>query len=233
LNPLDLELVQFLNAFAQRSSALDKAVDLVANGVIVKGTLVALGVWIPWQEAGERGPARRAAVVATLWACLAGIAVSLLLQKFGPHRILPVQEPSLGFVLPAGQVLPRDWPSSFPSDHGIMFGALAAGAFAISRRLGLVLSAYTLLLVFLPRVYLGYHYPTDLLAGAAIGAGLVALAQRPAVREALARAPLRWHARHPATVNALLFLLTIQIATVFFEARTILGVIAKNLVHLR
>jgi len=96
-----------------------------------------------------------------------------------------------------------------------------------------------------PRVLLPHaiHRAGHQLQGAVVETGAAAVGQRhPAgevqlrlvagefgdvvgapLGEALARAPLRWHARHPATVNALLFLLTIQIATVFFEARTILA----------
>ena len=60
--------------------------------------------------------------------------------------------------------------SSFPSDHAALFFTLAVGIYFASRRAGwFCFIYYSLLFICLPRVYLGEHYPTDIVAGAAIG----------------------------------------------------------------
>ena len=69
--------------------------------------------------------------------------------------------------------LPLDFPTdpSFPSGHAAGSFAFATFVFAMNRRAGaplLVLAS----LVALSRVALGVHYPSDVLAGAALGAAL-------------------------------------------------------------
>jgi undecaprenyl-diphosphatase len=60
---------------------------------------------------------------------------------------------------------------SFPSDHAVMAGAVAAGLLLVRRRLGLVAVAAALLMAF-DRVYIAAHYPWDVLAGLVLGAGV-------------------------------------------------------------
>jgi membrane-associated phospholipid phosphatase len=63
---------------------------------------------------------------------------------------------------------------SFPSDHATLAGAAIAGLFLVDRRLGWGTLVAGLLLT-ADRVYIGAHYPADVVAGLALGA-LVALA---------------------------------------------------------
>ena len=85
---------------------------------------------------------------------------------------------------------------SFPSDHATLAGAALVGLLLVDRRLGLAATAAGLLLA-VARVYVGAHYPGDVLAGLVVGgivAGLGWLAlRRPltAVVELLARTRLR------------------------------------------
>jgi membrane-associated phospholipid phosphatase len=61
--------------------------------------------------------------------------------------------------------------SSFPSDHAVMAGSVAAGLLLVSRRLGMVAVAAAVLMAF-ARVYIAAHYPWDVLAGLALGAAV-------------------------------------------------------------
>lgn len=85
---------------------------------------------------------------------------------------------------------------SFPSDHSVVAGALAAGLVAFDRRFGIVASVLALLLAF-SRVYVGAHYPGDVVGGLVIGAAVAAVVigvlSRPArwAVERLAATPLR------------------------------------------
>jgi membrane-associated phospholipid phosphatase len=63
---------------------------------------------------------------------------------------------------------------SFPSDHGVMIGAVTAGIFMVSPILGAVSLVLGLLVAF-ARVYTAAHYPFDLVAGIIFGATIAFL----------------------------------------------------------
>ncbi|MDJ0347322.1 phosphatase PAP2 family protein [Streptomyces sp. H10-C2] len=74
---------------------------------------------------------------------------------------------------------------SFPSNHAAMAGAVAAAVFLVNWRLG-VLTSVAALLMAASRVWVGVHYPHDVLVGLAVGAG-IALAGYAALRPVLLR----------------------------------------------
>lgn len=62
----------------------------------------------------------------------------------------------------------------FASDHATMAGAIVVGLFLVSRRLGAVALAAAVLMAF-ARVYVGAHFPVDVVAGLALGGLVTAL----------------------------------------------------------
>jgi undecaprenyl-diphosphatase len=74
---------------------------------------------------------------------------------------------------------------SFPSDHACVVGAVAAGLFFVDRRLGWVTTALAGLMA-VTRVYVGAHWPLDvvvgLVVGAAVAAAVLVLLRRPVAR---------------------------------------------------
>jgi undecaprenyl-diphosphatase len=85
---------------------------------------------------------------------------------------------------------------SFPSDHAVIAGALAIGLLFFGLRVGLLATLLALLLAF-SRVYVGVHYPGDVVAGLLMGAAIAAIIwivlRRPGTALALrlTRTPLR------------------------------------------
>lgn len=60
---------------------------------------------------------------------------------------------------------------SFPSDHATVAGAVAAGLLFTNRRWGTISAVLAVAMAF-TRVYVGAHYPGDVVAGVALGAAV-------------------------------------------------------------
>ena len=58
---------------------------------------------------------------------------------------------------------------SFPSSHAAMFGALTYCVFYLNKKAGYIFLVLTLV-IGISRIVLGVHYPSDILAGFALGA---------------------------------------------------------------
>jgi undecaprenyl-diphosphatase len=119
--------------------------------------------------------------------------------------------------------------SSFPSDHAVLFFALAVGIFHVSRRWGWVALAHATVLIAVPRVYLGIHWFTDILAGTALGIVLGLVGMRAPIVRQVQRVLDALFARYPALCYAALFVLTYLIATLFDDARYIGSVLVHYL----
>ena len=64
--------------------------------------------------------------------------------------------------------------NSFPSNHAAIFAALATSLYPFHRGIGLVVGALALLIGF-SRIFVGVHYPLDVIAGFAIGISIAVL----------------------------------------------------------
>jgi undecaprenyl-diphosphatase len=80
--------------------------------------------------------------------------------------------------------IPASIDTSFPSDHATAAFAIAVAIFLRSRRAGWIALAMAAL-VSISRVAVGTHYPTDVLAGAAIGTLSALVFYHPLVRRPL------------------------------------------------
>jgi undecaprenyl-diphosphatase len=166
---------------------------------------------------------RHAQVMVTLLAGLVALFVARAMAHELPFRVRPFALPEFAdvFTVSRARMGNLDEWSSFPSDHATLFAALATGAWFANRRLGAMLWAYCLVVILAPRVYLGMHYPTDVLMGAFIGIAIAWLLHTPSIRGAISAPLLQWQQRSPATFYASAFLLTSQIAVLFDPVRNV------------
>ena len=234
MNPfvfLDNSIVSGLDVFARRSWGFDHAVSALAENNLLKGAAVVALFWWAWFRAGQGAAAsNRAHVIATMLGCLAALAVGRLLVLVLPFRARPIHESALGFIAPYGvnsTVLAKA--SSFPSDHAVLFFALATGLFFVSRRAAISAIFYTFAVIALPRMYLGWHYFSDILAGAVVGASISWAANRLLPESQAAQAILRFSSARPMYFYPLLFLVTFEVAELFEGIRAIVGGLLKLL----
>ncbi len=216
MNVFDREILLWLNQFARTSPALDLGVAWVATSNALKGgALTVVLLWFWFSDSPERAR-RREIILATGLAAGVSIAVGRMLAVALPFRMRPVHDEALGFVAPYGypEGLLRTW-SAFPSDHAMLFAAMATGLFLVSRRAGILAALWVAVVVLLPRVYLGMHHPTDVLFGAALGIAFALAANAPPVRERITRPSLRWAEAHPPSFYAAGFVAAMQLATMF------------------
>jgi undecaprenyl-diphosphatase len=219
MNLFDTDIIHFLNQFAQRSRFVDDLSNsLSSNQTVVP--IVAILWWAWFRDKGENKENRRI-IVSSIFLCTAAIFIARLLAVTLPYRERPLHNSLLQFRLPfreSPDSLIR-W-SSFPSDHAVFLFCLATTVFFLSRKLGIVVYCYVLIICGV-RVYLGIHYPTDILAGAVIGIGIACLILVEPLKEFLSAKPLLWSERTPSSFYPCMYLVTFLFGTMFDSLRTI------------
>jgi undecaprenyl-diphosphatase len=109
----------------------------------------------------------------------------------------------------------------------MLWMSVATGIFLVWRGVGLLALLYTAIFICLPRAYLGFHYPTDLLAGAAIGIAITYVMTRNRVRTWYAVPVLRSIQRFPGPCYTLAFLLCFELITQFEELLQLVQSVSK------
>ena len=111
----------------------------------------------------------------------------------------------------------------------MLWSAVAAGIFIVWRLIGLLALIYTAIFICFPRAYLGYHFPTDLLAGATIGIVITYVTTHDIIRKRYAPQFLRWIERYPGPSAMVGFIVCIELVTQFDELRRITSFASKAL----
>jgi undecaprenyl-diphosphatase len=218
MTDFEAQVLAFLNHFAGRSIAADTFAVLLTELFLAKGGALMALLWWGWFAVGCDADRRRQTIPATLIGCFVALAMARLLALALPFRPRPIHNPALGLRLPH-DVHPATllgW-SSFPSDHAALFTGLASGIGYFAKRIGALAMAYVLVLICLPRLYLGFHYPTDIVAGALLGIGSVMLMQRSWIGWALVQPIWQLALRSPGLFYAGLFLLSFEITVTLYD----------------
>lgn len=178
--------------------------------------------WWAWFRDDRAEGKDRPVIISTIFLSAVALFLSRALALLLPFRERPLRNPILQFRIPFG-VSPQaliSW-SSFPSDHAVFFFALATCMFFLSRRLAIAIFFYIFFVICLPLVYLGVHYPTDILIGALLGIGTACLLLSKRLRSSLSSMPLLWLKRSPASFYPCFYLITFLFGTMFDPLRAI------------
>ncbi|MFI5676390.1 phosphatase PAP2 family protein [Streptomyces cellulosae] len=189
-NP-DVDLLYDINGLAKDAPAwFDRAVEFVGEyGLLL--AMVLLVVWCWWSVRRRGAEDAASSVAALVWAPLAaGIAVLVNVPIRGfVERPRPFRTHEGIDVLVSGKT---DY--SFVSDHATITMAMAVGLFVANRKFGLLGLGLALLEGFC-RIYMGVHYPTDVVGGFALGTAValllspVAMALLTPLTKAIERSP--------------------------------------------
>ncbi|MFD3932728.1 phosphatase PAP2 family protein [Streptomyces sp. NPDC058614] len=169
-NP-DVDLLYDINGLAKDAPRwFDRGVEFVGEyGLLIAMVLLVAACW--WSLRRRGGEDAASSVAAVVWAPLAaGIAllVNIPIRDF-VARPRPFADHQGLEVLVSGKT---DY--SFVSDHATLTMAVAVGLFIANRKFGLIGIGLALLEGFC-RVYMGVHYPTDVIGGFALGTAVALL----------------------------------------------------------
>ena len=216
MNVVDNSILTFLNQFAHRWYVLDSGVVFAATNSLAKGGVIAAVLWWIWFDHHQDQFRHQEILVSTLAATAVAILAARALALALPFSTRPLYNPDLHFQHPfnAESVRLEGW-SSFPSDHAALFFALATGIFVCSRPMGVLAFLHAFFIIGLPRVYLGIHYPTDVIVGALMGSITAYLFTTLKARQVISWLPIQWMHKHPGSFYACFFLASWQIVTLF------------------
>ena len=222
MNGFDFAILSFLNTFVRKSWAFDAVVVVVEGNRLFKGGfIIALFCWA-WIKLGAGGRKQREILLYGMLVCAPAVLVARGLAVLLPFRVRPLHNPELHYQL-AYTLDPNaleKW-SSFPSDHATLYFALAITLFFVSRRWGAIALLYVFCVICLPRVYLGLHYPTDILAGALLGILAALTVHLRSLRGLIAGTAMRWMDAYPAQFYIFFVLLSFENFELFESLRAI------------
>lgn len=192
-------------------------------------------------------------VVALVWGCwfsgltldlrarLMSGAVAAMLSAIIAHLVhhglatspKPIFDPFLHLDVPAvlgdiDDLKATAFPSShtFPSERGTMFAGLAIAVLLVRPKIGLLALACTTAAE-VSRIYLGLHYPIDILGSFALAAATVWLAQLRSSAKLGSRL-IRWELTSPSTFYICAYLASYGASTAFQDLRDLAGQILER-----
>ena len=118
-----------------------------------------------------------------------------------------------------------------PSDHAVMFFAMAVAFFFVNRWAGIVALIHAALVISIPRIILGLHYPSDILVGAPVGAMVALVLMPPLTRFFMQHRIIDQALAYPWLFYPTMFFVTFQSASMFESFRRLLGAASDAVLH--
>jgi membrane-associated phospholipid phosphatase len=214
---IDRPLAKTINSLT-RDHDFANALAFDLGDSTVQGVIVVSLLWCCWFSVVVKES--RAGLVSGVFAAVLAALVARLLQNTLPTSSKPIFDPLLALDPPAvfddvASLRAASFSNShtFPSERATMFGGLAITILLVQRKLGLLAVGCTIAAEF-SRVYLGLHYPTDIVGSLALAGALVWVAQIPRISK-LSLPFVWWEGAFPSTFYMCAFFASCQMATAF------------------
>ena len=216
----DINVVKFLNSYVGQSPNFDAGVVYLSSAYLFKMTPMIVLLWAFWFIRDENRLKRRIDVFLAFAGSFVAMATARGLALILRFHARPIHNPDLALQIP--YPMERHWLdgwSSMPSDHAALAFALAMGVFLIHRKWGILVLLHAIVVICLPRAYLGMHYLTDLLVGAMVGISAAWLTMRTFNMKALVACMMAFEKARPAIFYVLFFLMASQMLEMFDDVR--------------
>jgi undecaprenyl-diphosphatase len=174
---MDLHVYEVLNGFGASNDGFEDPLRFLSLNA--PAFFLALLAVLFFTRGKWRSVNARHGAVAAGFSALLGLGIAhLIIEVWARPRPYEAHPGDAHLFVPASH------DPSFPSDHATAAFAIAVAIFLRHRKAGIVALAMAALLS-LSRVVVGVHYPSDVLAGAAIGTLAALVLWHPSVRRPL------------------------------------------------
>lgn len=178
-------VLQILFSLFPHSLYVDAALEFVNRNRLVSTWIFALVFYLFWRIEDSRTEERRARLLQIVIAFGIAVAVSFAVR---PWMKWPAPAMQLRFrVLYPKYFWGNGALDSFPSHSTLTYFLVSFGLWPVSRRASAVLMGLVVPLIALPRIYVGGHYPIDVLASLILAAIVLLLVWHWDVPDRIAR----------------------------------------------
>jgi len=224
---LDEAIFQIINGYAGTSDIRDFFVK-ATNRHLIKTMPIIVAFWYLW----FRNPVVvtvRAKILVSLTLGVLSMAIGRGLSVFLPYSLRPIHQSEIPVNFPDGMESGAlsGW-SSMPSDHAVFNYTLCACLFLIHRKLGIWAFFHATLFIMLPRIYMGFHWPSDIAAGALVAVGIVVLLFHVTTVAVERLGVMAWVERYPQFFYPLFFLLSFQLSSNFDTLRSVVRAVIEG-----
>jgi membrane-associated phospholipid phosphatase len=164
----DIRILTALARFLGRYPLLDRAVQSAIGHNALGGFAYAAALFVFWVE-GLRAASEktRLRVLTTLLGSALAIGFTIVAEKMASWPP-PANNPLLASLY-VNHFDQNPNTNSFPSQSTALYSTVAAGIYSLCRPLGAALWVGIPLIIVLPRLYVGGHYLSDVVAGFTLG----------------------------------------------------------------